>query len=384
MTSIALDAVLKGAALGAAEREYVTEVDRSLPSCTHRLRGATLGEVADLLAERPPAESYDEIVASVGPPAEVGEETLAAVRDSLPLGRLQRLRQRPLRDQLLVLGLILGIALGAGAVYRYFTVVPHIFNPCGGGQASEQIDLEAAGSRERVVTFRRDERVSAYLCPHSQDDGVEILDVRFPSDAGGMPLQPVGAETWTRTSTAIGRAGPIEPYLPTDDLSTQVTVWLEMDYCYEGDGRMGWHHIVVEYRYRWRTRTVDVPLHTVLSVTTGCDAASHPADIEDETRRWRDLVNERGAWNTLGPENHEPFHLTAEGISRDLCRYLRGVVPLDGFPQIEPLEDRAVFRLDDLRLAELLIDGAVLGICPEFAERRDELVALAADVAAKN
>ncbi len=42
----------------------------------------------------------------------------------------------------------------------------------------------------------------------------------------------------------------------------------------------------------------------------------------------------------------------------------------------EPLGRRGVFNLGDEELSAILIDASLEGICPEFADRRDELVAL--------
>ena len=123
---------------------------------------------------------------------------------------------------------------------------------------------------------------------------------------------------------------------------------------------------------------------------------SRPGQCNDSVRERDDALSQ--AWRqavdseivAAATRSHRfggvgPLELEPESVSRDLCRYLRGVTPAmsdAGTPiddEFEPLEARAVFRLDDRALSETLIDGAITGVCPEFAARRDELVGLLGD-----
>ena len=158
-----------------------------------------------------------------------------------------------------------------------------------------------------------------------------------------------------------------------------------MEYC-NISGQIWFDAVDLDYRYRGRDRSMSLPLGYRAAVDAAGKCTDEVRATQDaELDRWNGAVD----WSEFGHlDRIGPLRLHPQAVSADLCRYLEGVIPLtdpDGEPaydEFESLEARAVFRLRDVELSAMLIDGAVLGICPAFADRRDELVALAADVAA--
>lgn len=179
---------------------------------------------------------------------------------------------------------------------------------------------------------------------------------------------------------SLHESSPVNQYKWLD-----IRVWFEGDRCNgPSQGSIGFGSLNVDYVYRGRQRTGTVDLGAQYSVffEEGCSQADRAAD-EELDRAWGTATG--GHFDTIeflnNPQRSTAGHLDLGSVllepvavSRDLCRYLRGIqMPAGGIDySIEPLQARAVFRAkrED---AAALIDGAVLGICPEFANQRDAL-----------
>ncbi len=259
------------------------------------------------------------------------------------------------------------------------------WNYCGGVAASDVESFEAAGATEYRAAFRQDERLGLYVCVGSSTPGAVVERIRAPLAPRSI-IQPVGVETDLDASDAelflgdTSRGGSFEPY---EEPATQSVLWYEMEYCNIADGgAIGFESFFIDYRYRGRSRSVQIPLdYAAMVEANGQCTGDVRARIDAEGRAWeRETapdIRDFGDLDRVGP-----LGLSPESVSRDLCRYLQGVIPYrDGQGQaanaeFEALGARAVFQVEDRVLAELLIDGAVLGVCPDFADRRDELVAM--------
>ncbi len=339
-----------------------------------------VAELAETLSGRPPSDSYQDIVDGLGEPAVVAR---AVRRESGYLGSVSLWRRwRTLPPALRVAHVLVVIAVAGGVVgaWKYFTAAPEFTQGCSGVIATDVDHSSAAGESEYRVPFVQDGRLGAFICLGADRSGVTVTNVSV-RNAIQMAMQPVGIEMANRRvvdlKPPVGDASDFEPYDPTADPSVYLIWWFEMEYCHI-TGQVYWLTYDLEYRYRGRTRTAVLDWPYRLSVEGDCGSAER-TDVDERSAGWYSVVGNdtRGLGETLTSQNLSP-----ESVSRDLCRFLRGVEPpvdLNGnhtHDEFEPLSARAVFNLGDAALSETLIDGAVLGICPEFADRRDELVSM--------
>ena len=214
-------------------------------------------------------------------------------------------------------------------------------------------------------------RYGVQLCPHSEDESV-LFERFYLPEAARMAVQPVGWERQREDGATKGDASDHEAYSP-DPRQPGVTVWFEGEYC-NISGGIGIDRLAVDYRYRGRDRTSWIDLGAQYSFWAEPDQCTDEVRALDDARSvaWANVVGR--TFIDRPTIDVGSVVLRAESVSRDLCRYLHGInFPDNGQAYVpEPLERRAVFRVNDAH-ASVLIDGAVLGICPEFADRRDEL-----------
>lgn len=340
-------------------------------------RRALMEEAAEALSERPGECSSHELEVSLGSPeswvvAYIDREQLT-LSEGLP-GWWQR-NPRSTR-----LGLVVGFAVVLGVGWgglRYLTATPHFFNPCGGIIATEFETFRAGGATEFRAKFRQDERIGVTLCPHTSTPGVTIKEV-YRSDLVRMAFQSVGSEVdLLPQGHWIGDASQPVPW-HSDDVPwlADVVLWYEMEFC-NISGSIGFNTVEIDYRYRGRDRTTTIDLGYWVMVDAGDKCTNEVrAKSDRESEQWQLVV---GDGITLGGPDGMVFNMEHENISRDLCRYLSGVKPaLDAegqpvYDQFEPLEARAVFQIANPEFAERLIDGAILGICPEHQDQRERL-----------
>ena len=313
-------------------------------------------------------------------------EVAAGVVDpkEVAVGVVGRIRAQPRPLVVVEIVVFVSVILGTWQVGAYYTEVPEFANGCGGVAATEFETLRAASTTEFRITYRQDERLGLMVCPWTQTPGVTIERVYRPVRSR-LAFQPVGTEVNTERVDWewTGDASASVAYRPEDvPWGANVILWFEMEYC-NISGSVWVPDFRIDYRYRGRSRTATVPFdHRASIVAQGqCTDEVRAAD-DAESAAWAGITRARLA--ALGEARHAvgPLGLSPESVSRDLCRYLRGVGPIIGFDgepayaDFEPLSARAVFNLDNDELAEVLIEGAVLGVCPEFSERRDELVGM--------
>ncbi len=380
-------------ALGEHELTYLHDIRHRLRDVPATRRRELLDQASDHLAERPPAASFDQLLRALGSPKLYAEELRAA--SGIP-ARVNIWRRFVGQRRLILVAEITtagALLIGSLIAWSWFTAVPSLVNNCGGVRATHVESREAAGQTEYLITFDAQTRVGILLCLGSRDKGIEIDGIH--SFEGPLsPLQPVGVEVLHPLRRLSGDVARFVPFDPADDLvdNSQQMLWFEWDYCgfYRPGDSTSISSVTIDYRYRGRHLSVQVDLHsTYTAQIQECRGPSGevlpPEDAlarDEATRdRWVESNGGVNRWDTL---EIGPIHLYPEGISRDLCRFLRGIPPAitsygEWLPgATESLEDRAVFNLGRSHndLAIKLIDGAVGGVCPEFATRRDELVAM--------
>lgn len=380
---------------GEHEQAYIAEISRRLRDVPFVQRRPLVEQATDHLAERPPADSPAELSDALGSPDDYAAILRSAAGLPSRFSRWERIRGQRSGSLIAEMTVVIALVLGSIGTWTWFTAVPTIVNPCFGTYASEVETLEAAGVSERVVTYHAQERLGILVCPLSRDSGVTIERIRIPQPRVAL-AEPVGYEVPVVESGGkfMGRAGPLQPFdaHAGGSHSGQIRIWLEFDNC----GTEGFHstrfdRLRVGYKYRWRHRTVDLDLLDVTTITDdGC--FEDPESQMERDRAAARIAAESAAWWAAMPAGYErvlgsavrgPLDLRLESIGRDLCRYLRGVLPNRGTHglvpgAVEPLEARAVFNLGDEhdRLAVEIIDASLDAFCPEFADRRDELVAI--------
>lgn len=369
--------------LAEIEAVYLARVDheaRTLPAGLRRQVGT---DVAEMLSERPPAFDTAELEDAVGSPASLVEAFRRENGLEGRIGVVDRMRMvRPWIRWAVPLSVVV-LALGAIAGSWYYGATPGFSNGCGGVVATEVETLEAADVTEYVVTYRQDERLGLWLCVGSNTDGVTIVKLTRPTAPNGA-FQPVGSEVDSDDPATIdvrGDAAGSTPYDASQGGLVNAVLWYEMEYC-NIEGGIGFDDVHVTYRYRGRTRTTTIALgYTVTVWAEGQCTEDIREELHRSSQAWHLVTDPQLFPRTEPLESLEPYGLFPESVSRDLCRRLRGVIPAAPgsqpvYAEFEPLSERAVFLLEDRRLAEILIDGAVMGICPEFEARRDELVAM--------
>ena len=369
--------------LGETEAIYLSRVDHAASTLPGRVRRQFIHDVAEMLAERPPAIDTAELEDALGSPVALVGEFRREHGWEGRIGVVRRLRTVRLWVRVAVALAVVVLAVAGVLVARYYSSTPEFFNSCGGVVATEVEQLEAGDVTEYVVGYRQDERLGLWVCVGTHTDGVTILDLARPTAPNGA-FQPVGYEVDVDDPSEIdirGDATRSSAYDATVGGLVNAALWYEMEYC-NIEGGIGFDDLQVTYRYRGRTRTTTIPLrYTVTVWAEGLCTDEVREDVHLASQAWGLVTGPRLFPRTEPLEWLEPHGLFPEAVSRDLCRYLRGVIPASPGPrplytEFEPLEERAVFLLDDRDLAEILIDGAVMGICPEFEHRRDELVAM--------
>lgn len=365
------------------EASYLFQVAHQGRGLPRSIRGELLDDAAEMLAERPAAADPRDLEDSVGSAAELVESFRSENGWEGPIGPIRRVGsvRRWVRWTVPIVLLVLA-GLGV-ATYRYFTATPEFSSSCGGVVATDVEQLEAGDTTEYVVGYRQDERLGLYTCVGTQTDGVTIVELARPTAPNGA-FQPVGFEVDADDPGEVdlrGDASRRTPYDATEGYLVNAVLWYEMEYCVI-EGGIGFDDLHVTYRYRGRTRTTTIPLgYTVTVWAEGLCTDDVRDEIQRASQAWGLITGPRLFPREEPLDALEPYGLFPESVSRDLCRYLRGVIPASPGPQplfteFEPLESRAVFLIEDRDLAEILIDGAVMGICPDFEARRDDLVAL--------
>ncbi|MDW3217615.1 MAG: hypothetical protein R8F63_03295 [Acidimicrobiales bacterium] len=365
------------AGLNDAEARYLEDLVPYLWWVPKRPRRQIVAEFVEVLSSRPASGSLTDLVAALGRP----EDVAARLRREAGFGRPTPLWRRWWLQShafhAVQAAAVIALVVGVISWRSYYGATPEFHNSCGGIAAPEYETLQAAGETEYRTTWRERQRYGLLLCPFTDTSGVTIERV-FVDVPPGLSLQPVGWELNVErlSNTWVGDASANHPWRPEDvPWLGDVVVWFETAYC-SFSGSLWFDTVDIEYRYRGRTRVANVPLGYLMSVDSAGACTEERRALDDEGRAaWKAAVEPsvpRSSFDGIGE-----LGLSPESVSRDLCRYLTGVVPpSDHYSEFEPLEARAVFQLDDRDLAETLIDGAVLGICPEFADRREELVAL--------
>lgn len=377
--------------LGEHEQTYVTEVRRQLRDVPAMRRRELLDQATDHLAERPAAETSGGLADALGSPGEYAMELRADAGIPARFGRWQRFlgqRRGVLAAQIITASALL---VGSLVAWSWFTAAPNIFNSCGGVVAS---DVEAIGSGSRTeyrVVYHEQQRMGISLCLVA-NPGVTVESISVPFSA---PIaQPVGVElSLGRTeSSFVGDASAFHPYNPSDyPWVGGATLWFEFDVCGANSRsfRFWFDSVDVGYHYRGLSDTLRLDLGYFVSIALdgGCyvrfgDESIARARYEAEQAQWSSVFGGllRNEISSATDSIHDPH--VGYRVGRNLCRFLRGVVPASGpngetVPGAsEPLAARDVFNLGNDDLAVVLIDASLEAICPEFADRRDELVAL--------
>ena len=361
--------------------DALTSETRNIP---FNVRSAFLHDVAEMLSERPP-QGWDELVEALSPPDEFAAAWVSEqdfLPNDLPRSGGWANRAREPRS-FLFLAMIFLMVLAGGWTYRHYSATPALSTPCSGAQGPSVETLEAAGQIEYRMPLVLNARYGVVLCLQAFDDDREIdrqlADVIFDriylAESFGWALQPVGWEIVDQ-GDVTGDASQNRSAPVTEEGWLSLTVWFEGDRC-NISGGTGFGSLSVDYTYRGRQRTGTVDLGAQYTVWGQCTAAMrNEADVQDQA--WSRVV---GSHFSAPRPAGESWHLDLGSVvlepvavSRDLCRYLRGIqTPEYGYAKdIEPLSARAAFRADP-EDAAVLIDGAVLGICPEFTEQRDAL-----------
>lgn len=372
--------------LDGPQSRYLDELSDEVRDLDATQRDTFLRESAELLGERP-YQSWDELNEALSTPKSFAAAWLAE-QDSQVSARI-RLSKFGQPRNLMWLTAALLVVVGAGWTYSYYFAEVHISNNCSGARGPAVEQLEAGGQTEYVMPFELDARYGVGLCVSAWEgadgpdvDLIEPADVRieriYLANPFEIAVQPVGWEIIDFDSTT-GNASQNNIF-QTGEASgwTNVVVWFEGDRCNHSAGSTGFGSLDVDFTYRGQQRTTQVDLLAQYSFSFEDGQCSQAVRDADDSRdsAWRSAT--AGQLDSFDTINTQSVELEQLAVSRDLCRYLRGIKPptTGGEFEIEPLASRTVFQLEP-DIAVPLIDGAVLGACPEFADQRDTLVAVA-------
>lgn len=257
-----------GSGLGEHEERYLGDLAwhcRGLPAAER----AALEEVAAAnLGERPPATSWEDLVAQLGEPAAYLEQ----LRAGGPHGR-RRVRTRALVG--LLAGVVVLVAGGLGA-RAWWTAEPGLRNSCGGLHSPDpgvRVEhREAAGATEERATYVDGAEVAIFLCL-TATHAVRVDDVRIPTPELST-FHQTGARAQPATDGAGGGTRPLEAFDVGPRSAWNVDVVGVLRDCedYIPGGGISFRSAVVTYRYRGRTGHTEVDLNTTYTFV------SPPAD----------------------------------------------------------------------------------------------------------
>ncbi len=375
-------------ALDEVQSRYLVELANETLGLSNSQTNKFLAESAEVLSERPP-QQWDALTEALSMPHSFAvtwrEENRPPESHELPTLTDKLRRPRTLAS----LAIFLLVTVGATWTFRYYTATPEFDTPCTGAQAVEVEVLEAAGATEFRMPLVVDRRYGINICLQAfdgaDDEGRIPADVIFDrvylSEPLSLAVQPVGWEI-VEDGEMTGNASSNSSSSVSDQHWLNLVVWFEGDRC-NIEGGTGFGSLSVDYTYRGRQRTglVDLGAQYSFWAQGVCTAEVRAAEASRDAA-WQSVVGTHFFPRTVGSEPlDEQGHLTLGSVdlqplavSRDLCRYLRGIDAPQSYT-IEPLAERAVFQAapDD---AAVLIDGAVLGVCPEFADQRAALLEL--------
>ncbi|MEE9417646.1 MAG: hypothetical protein V3V01_20380 [Acidimicrobiales bacterium] len=231
-------------------------------------------------------------------------------------------------------------------------------------------DSKALGHTEHTVTYQHNGRMGVYVCPNTLDAGVEILGLSAVTSPLTL-MQQVRIEMSDDGGSFAEPPKRLRPYELKKEDFVQLIMWFEFDGCedYSPGSGIEISSAEVEYRYRGRNRAMTMPLSTRVTVLLAEDhkcPAGRPHDGAD-TRYSERIANEVEIdASPYNDKRHERVQeLTRAGTN--LCRFFEGVDTPDA------LEDRAVFQLYEttaIAVSEIALETH----CPEFADRRDQVV----------
>lgn len=256
--------------LGAVESQYVEAVRRHLGDVPHGRRRQIIDRVVEDLAERPDAETWEQLTADLGDPRSYAE--VVRNEHGLPsmVARVARVRSVRARTWVAAV-LMLATTIGAIGYVRWTRADPGLVNSCTGvrgtadapsaGQPGVEI-RSAAGATEHVVSYRDGVEVRLGMCISARA-GVEVVAVAAP-DAELSMFQQASTAAADATDDPHGSDPVLDGPVPVPEASLRTTLTGRMANCefyWPGDG-MGFDAVTVTYRYRGRTRTTQVGMGT--------------------------------------------------------------------------------------------------------------------------
>lgn len=262
------------ARLGVHEATYLAMVGEQLDGLPAATRAELLAVVADHLDERPPALSWDLLLADLGTPA-----TYAAQLVDGPIPRARRTpKQRLQRRRRWMAGLfVAAVAVGliAPLISRPLrrTIAPpppvHFSTSCWGVHSDDPRftfeHLEAAGAQEYRMDYLEGATFNIPLCL-STSQKIEVLDVRafddYVENPGALPPSDPRSVPWTYPFRPVGlapggfdldlRTPPTEgsPVALGPNSALDIDLVMQFGTCHVDRGsRTGVSQVMVTYRY---------------------------------------------------------------------------------------------------------------------------------------
>jgi hypothetical protein len=256
------------------EQRYVDEVQRALHDVPARARRPLLDVLRADLAERPPADSWDELVHDVGTPVECA--SAIRVEHDLPAHVGFGAHVRAVRPRTgVLLGAVIVLAGALGAYQRWVSAEPTIINSCSGVNRPDEVAVEsreAGGVTEERISYVDGATVGLGLCLSSPDE-VEILDVSI--DAPKLTLfQPTVTRAADMALDPDELAPPLDrTWLHGQDSWLRVTIEGQLTGCewYSPEVGSMFDTGTVRYRFRGRTRSMPVDLNTTYTFVSPPD-----------------------------------------------------------------------------------------------------------------
>lgn len=257
-----------------AEDRYVDDVRRALHDVPSRQRRPLLDVLRADLAERPSADSWEELVHDLGAPAACA----AAIRaeHGLPahVGFGAHVRVVRARTWAALAGVVV-LATGFGGYQWWASAEPTLINSCSGVTRPDEVPVEpreAGDVTEQRIGYVDGATVGLGLCLSSPDE-VEILDLTIDAPQLTMFRPTVTRAADMSTDPDIPAPVLDRVWLHGDDSWVRVTIEGELTGCewYAPEGGSQFTTATVEYRYRGRTRTMPVDLNTTYTFVSPPD-----------------------------------------------------------------------------------------------------------------
>lgn len=274
---------------GPSELRYLKRLETALLVAPRRERAELLALARGHMGERPPADSYDDLVDELGPPGAYCRQLMADHGVGAQPPRWRRVAARARSKEAIAVGSVVVFVAGVGVWFLadWYREEPTITNNCAGAWSDDETvsieGVDAAGEHEHRIGYVDGAEVRILFCLTSSET-IEVTAVEVPDGEialyrpNEVLLQPLDLQD---PEDAL----PFEPftivaYDGTDDTPDPRTRWHvrvvgSLANCehYPAGDTWSFDTATLTYRFRGRTRTMPIDLLSTYAFEAGRNEA---------------------------------------------------------------------------------------------------------------